>query len=235
MTKFIAVVSGKGGVGKTTSTLNIGQALNSLGKKVVLLDANLVTPNLAIHLGYMNPEGTVNKYLRKEKNLKEVLYLHESGISLIPASPSYSEFQKTNSQKLSKIFESLDNVAEVVLIDSPSGLGFDVDQILKNSDEVVVILNPNLSSVMDALKTIKLAKSHNNIITGVVLNMTHGGRHEMTSGEVQDVLGYPILANIRHDRKFRKSLHKQVPLHYKYPKSRSAQEFQKIAEHISLE
>src|SRR3989344_6455381 len=102
MTKFIAFVSGKGGVGKTTSTLNVGQALASLGKEVVLVDANIVTPNLAIQLGFMNPEGTLNKFLRKEKSLKEITYLHESGISLIPASPSFHEYQKTKSKDLSK-------------------------------------------------------------------------------------------------------------------------------------
>ena len=72
MTKFIAIISGKGGAGKTTTTLNLGHAISELGKKVVLLDANLTTPNLAIQLGLMNPEGTLNKYLRKDKSLKEI-------------------------------------------------------------------------------------------------------------------------------------------------------------------
>src|SRR3989344_6573746 len=133
MTKFIAFVSGKGGAGKTTATLNVGQALTTLGKKVILVDANLVTPNLAIHLGFMNPEGTLNKFLRKEKSLKEITYLHESGLSLIPASPSLSEYQKTNPQKLNKLFDLLKNTADFVLIDAPSGLGYDVHQILKSA------------------------------------------------------------------------------------------------------
>ena len=89
------------GVGKTTSTLNVGQALVNLGKNVVLLDGNIATPNLAIHLGFMNPEGTLNKFLRREKSLTEITYLHESGISVIPSSPSYAEFQKTSLQKMS--------------------------------------------------------------------------------------------------------------------------------------
>ena len=115
MTKFIALISGKGGVGKTTATLNLGHALSNLGKKVLLLDANFMTPNLALSLGYLNPEGTVNKFLRKERNIKEVTYLHESGISIIPASPSYEEFLKTNPQNLTEIFEHLDNSADFVL------------------------------------------------------------------------------------------------------------------------
>ena len=235
MTKFIAFVSGKGGVGKTTSTLNVGQALINLGQKVTLLDANLMTPNLAIHLGFINPDGTVNKFLRKEKSLPEVIYLHESGLSLIPASPSYNEFQKTNPQQLTEIFEHLENSTNFVLIDAPSGLGYEVSQILKNTDEVVIVVNPNLSSVTDALKTIQLAKAHNNIISGIILNMTHRGWHEMKPQEIENILGHPIIANIKHDRKIRKSVHQQMPLNYLYPKSSSAREFKKVAQQLHFE
>ena len=94
MTRFIALISGKGGVGKTTSTISIGQALSKLGRKVMLLDANLMTPNLASHLGFINPPATLNHFLRKENELHEVTYLHSCGLPLIPASTSYQEFQK---------------------------------------------------------------------------------------------------------------------------------------------
>jgi len=234
MTRFIALVSGKGGVGKTTSTLNLGHALACLGKKVLLLDANLVTPNLALHLGMLTPDGTLNQFLRKEKSLQEVTHLHESGVSLIPSSPSYSEYQKTNSQSLSEIFEHLDDTADYVLIDSPSGLGYEVSQVLKNSDEALIVVNPNLSSVMDGLKTIQLAKENQNIITGAILNMSNNGRSELKPSEVARILGIPIIANIKHDRKVRKSLHQQSPLTYLYPRSKSAKGFKAVAEYISL-
>ncbi|MBU1974172.1 MAG: AAA family ATPase [Nanoarchaeota archaeon] len=94
MTKFVALVSGKGGVGKTTSTINLGYALTSLGKKTILLDANLTTPNLALHLGFIDPEKTLNEFLRKESSLQEITYQHDSGINFIPASHAYQESQK---------------------------------------------------------------------------------------------------------------------------------------------
>jgi len=234
MTKFITIASGKGGVGKTTAAINLGQALTDLGKRVIVVDSNIVTPNVGIHLGLLNPEGTINKFLRKEKALKDIIYTHESGLSIIPASPSYIEFQKTNPQKIVEIFEHLDDLAEIVILDAPSGLGYEIEQILKHSDEVVVVANPNLSSVMDALKTIEIARANDNIIAGVVLNMSHRGRHEMTTQEVEHILNYPIIANIKTDRKIRKSLHRQLPLNFLYPRSRSAKEFHKLAEHLTL-
>jgi septum site-determining protein MinD len=233
MTKFISVVSGKGGVGKTTATLNVGKALVNLGKKVVLVDANLFTPNLAIQLGFVNPEGTLNKFLRKERKIKDITYLHESGISVIPSSPSYTEYQKTNPQKLGYIFDQLDNTSDFVLVDSPSGLGYEVNEVLRHSDEVLVVVNPNLSSVMDALKTIKLAKQHNNTVAGIILNMSNNGRHELKPEDIEQALGYHIISNIKFDNKMRKSVHKKMPLSHLYPRSRSAKEFRKVAEHLS--
>jgi len=235
MTKFIAMVSGKGGVGKTTSTLNVGQALVNLGNDVVIVDGNIATPNIAIQLGFMNPEGTLNKFLRKEKGLTEITYLHESGLSIIPSSPSYNEFQKTNPQKLHKIFEHLDDTAEFVLIDSPSGLGYDVHQILKNTDEVLVVANPNMSSLVDALKTIQLAKANDNIIAGIILNRTNKGKNELSLSEVEKILGYHVLAEVKECKKIRASIHKNMPLNYLYPKSKSAKEFTKVAKHLALD
>ena len=119
-----------------------------------------------------------------------------------------------------KIFDHLKNTADFVLIDAPSGLGYDVHQILKNTDEVVLVVNPNLSSVMDALKTVQLAKESNNAIAGVILNMTNGGKDELSEKEVESILELPIIANVKYHRKVRKATHKQMPLTYLYPRSK---------------
>ncbi|MBI2151658.1 P-loop NTPase [Candidatus Woesearchaeota archaeon] len=235
MSKFVAFVSGKGGTGKTTATLNVGQALVNLGKKVLLLDANLVTPNLALHLGFTNPQGTVNKFLRREAGLKDIIYLHESGLALVPASPSYTEFLKTNSQDIGEVFDHLDNLADLVLVDAPSGLGPEVSEVLKNCDEAVIVVNPTLSSIMDALKTIQLAKKHNTTMAGLLLNLSNKGKHELKPEEIEEILSLPIIANVRQDKKFRKALYNQAPLTYLYKRSKPAKEFRKMAEHLSLE
>ncbi|HLC70563.1 MAG TPA: AAA family ATPase [Candidatus Nanoarchaeia archaeon] len=107
--------------------------------------------------------------------------------------------------------------------------------MLKNTDEVLIVANPTLSSVMDALKTIELAKANDNMITGVILNMTHGGRHELKQSKVEEILGYPVIANIKRDTKIRKALHKQMPLNHVYKWSRSARQYTKVAQHITMQ
>jgi len=234
MTKFIALVSGKGGVGKTTATINLGHALTKLGKNTLILDANLSTPNLALNLGLTNPKKTLNGFLQKREELKEIIQTHKSGINFIPTSPSYSELLNTNMEDITEIFEHLENHYEFVLVDCPSGLKDDLSHVLMNTDEALIVVNPNLSSVMDALKTTHLAEAHNNTIAGVLLNKTNKGKHELKPQEVEEILGHKIIGNIRTDKKIRKALHLSSPLNHLYPRSKSAKTFQKIAEHLSL-
>lgn len=229
MTKFVAIVSGKGGAGKTTTAINLCQALTELGKNSIVLDANLATPDLALHLGSINPKNTLNQFLRLERELHEVICRHESGISYIPASPSYSEFKRSDYKKLPEMFEHLDDSAELVLVDSPSGLGSEVSEILKNTDEALIVVNPYLSSVIDALKTIQLAEESNNIITGIILNMSNKEHQELKKTEIEKMLGRPIIGNVKFNKKMKKSLHKNMPMNYLYPRSEAAREYRKIA------
>lgn len=237
MTRFVALISGKGGVGKTSVTLNLGHSLANQGKKVVLVDANLATANLGHHLGKVSHTGTLNQFLRKEKHIHEVLQQHESGFSYIPASSSYLEFQKTNPERIGKVMEHLDRAHDIVLFDAPSGMGTDLSTLLEHTDEVLVVTTPTMSSVMEALKSMEVAKAKGNILTGVVLNMTHGGKHELSEKEVKELLGVPIIANIGHNRKMHQAQHNGLPLAEMGIFSRwsqPAKEFQKLSDHILM-
>lgn len=233
MTKFIAFVSGKGGVGKTTTTLNLGYSLAQLGHRVTLVDANIATPNLAIHLGLLNPKNTLNNYLRKEIGLDKATYQYEGGFSFIPASPSLQEFHKTSLLNLSRLYKELDEKTDFVLIDSPSGLGSEVNQILKNTDEVVIVVNPTLTSVMDALKTIKAARAQNAFIAGVILNMARRFGRELKAEEIESILEHPIIGKIPKSNRIQNSLHSQEIFASVHHLSGIAREYKKVAEYLS--
>lgn len=232
MTKFIAIISGKGGAGKTTTALNLGSALLKLGKKVILLDANFATPNLASHLGIASPKTTLNDFIKKKNSLQEVTHLHYSGLIFIPSSVSYQEFKKAHPDKLSEIFEHLENLADFVLVDCPAGLGYELTQILKNTDEALVVTNPNLSSVIDALKSKELAYEHNNSLPGFILNLTHKGKNELKAEEIEKTLNLPLLADISEDKKIKKALYKRAPSFYLYPWAKSSKQYLKLAEYL---
>jgi septum site-determining protein MinD len=236
MTRFVALISGKGGVGKTSLTLGLGQALADFDKNVVLLDANLTTPNLGLHLGLLNPNATLNEFIRKERSIKDIIHDYkEHGFSIIPASTSFAESQKTNPMKISKVFENLAGTFDFVLVDCPSGLGNDLREVLKHTDEAVVVVNPTNSSVMEALKAVELAKTQDNIITGAILNMTSWwSSHELKKKEIEDILGVQVVAELKNDRKVKKALYQSLPLNYLNPNTRSAKEVDKLASYLMM-
>ncbi len=233
MTRFIALISGKGGVGKTTSTINLAHALMNHGKSVLIVDANLVTPNIGLHLGLIDAETSLNHFLEKKNSIHEIIHTHDSGLAFIPASSSYNIFKNTDQEKLGKIFDHLNGLADFVLVDAPSGLGEDLKKILEHTDEALTVVNPTNSSLMEAVKSIELARSMHNTIPGVLLNMSSWfGSHEMASAEVEEILGAHVIANVYRDNKIKKSVHNQVPLQFHYPRSRSAKQYQQLAEFL---
>ncbi|MAH03585.1 hypothetical protein CMI39_02245 [Candidatus Pacearchaeota archaeon] len=94
MKKLIVITSGKGGVGKTTSAVNLGAAVNHFGRDVLVVDGNLTTPNVGIHLGSPEVPVSLNHVLSEKADISEAIYEHESGIKILPSSLSIKELKK---------------------------------------------------------------------------------------------------------------------------------------------
>src|SRR3989344_513217 len=100
MSRFIVITSGKGGVGKTTTAVNLATAINSFDEDVLLVDVNLTTPNVGLHLGAPVVPITLNHVLDGKADLVDSIYEHESGTKVIPASLSIKELKKLNDRDL---------------------------------------------------------------------------------------------------------------------------------------
>src|SRR3972149_10622941 len=103
MTRIIGIISGKGGVGKTTTVSNLGTALVDMVKKVIILDANVTTPNLSLHLGIPFYPITLHDVIKRKAPIEKAIYNHVSGLKIIPASLAASEVKDIDMDK----FESL--------------------------------------------------------------------------------------------------------------------------------
>ncbi|MBI4174544.1 MAG: AAA family ATPase, partial [Candidatus Aenigmarchaeota archaeon] len=123
MTRIIAVVSGKGGVGKTTMVANIGTALSKMGKNVIILDANLTTPSLGMHMGVPLYPVTLHDVLKGRANIKDAVYKHESGVKIVPAGISLRDMRGVDSKDLPNALLDLLGSAEIILLDAAAGLG----------------------------------------------------------------------------------------------------------------
>src|SRR3989338_5144950 len=95
MAKLFVVTSGKGGVGKTTTAINLGAALNYLNQDVIVVDANMETPNVGLHLGAPIVPVTLNHVLSGKASLGEAIYEHASGTKILPSSLSLKDIKKT--------------------------------------------------------------------------------------------------------------------------------------------
>ncbi|MBS3098366.1 cell division ATPase MinD [Candidatus Woesearchaeota archaeon] len=228
MTKFIAVVSGKGGTGKTTTAVNLAASLNNLGRDVILLDGNLTTPNIGIHLGMDAPVGLYD-ILKGKNNLSEAIYLHPSGLMIIPSNVNLEPASNYN-KKLSSILLDLVGKSEIVIADSATNLGEDTLSILKSSDEAIVVTNPNLPAITDALKTIKIAEDCGSVVIGVVLNRITNNRLDIPVKDVKNMLDKPIIAEIPEDKKVQESILIRHPLVYSHPNSAASIKFKRLAD-----
>ena len=232
MTKVYTIISGKGGVGKTTTTINLATSLNYLGEKVVIVDANLTTPNVGIHLGAPIVPITINHVLNNPIKFEEAIYEHESGTKVMPASLSLRETEKINYNKLPELIRKIRKITDYIFIDSAAGLGEEARAAIDSCDEIIIVTNPEMSSVTDALKTIKLAEEKGKPIVGVILTRYRGKSYEMSIPNIRDMLEVPILGIIPEDDAIKVSQYLKNSVIYTHPRSKAAKNYFSISKKL---
>jgi len=229
MTKYLAILSGKGGVGKTTSALNLGIALSKYKRDVVVVDADINMPNIALSLGSTNLPIYLNHALKGKNSIIEAVYSHPSGMKIIPASIRYDDIQGVDVNSLGKHLGYLDNKTELVIVDCPSGIGQEVKSVLEKCDDAIIVTNPDLVSVTDALRTIHFTEAQGVTVLGVVVNKMKQGLDEMSIDNVETMLGKPILSEIPHDTKILDSINRKHPIVYTNPDNTSSRNYKQLA------
>ena len=229
MTRFIAVVSGKGGVGRTTTLINLGIALKKLGIDTTILDADITSPNLALILGAPNTSNNLEDALQGKKHISDTTYKHQSGIKIIPSSLST---EKTVSlEKLSDVLPDLIGITEIVLIDCPSGLGIEAMQAINYADEVLIITNPDLISITDALRTIIKSEDLGKKVIGVVINKYDRYDRDISLKNSQTLLRKELLGVIPNHKSLINKQRKHPIMHIDSDSEVSG-EFLKVASKI---
>lgn len=229
MKKVIVITSGKGGVGKTTTAINLGAAINYFNEDVLIIDGNLSTPNVGIHLNSPEVPVNLNHVLSKKAEVFEAIYEHESGIKIMPSSLSISELNKIKPKKMKDFKEDFKNSSDYVIVDSAAGLGDEAVSIIDMADELILVTNPEMPAITDALKTIKLAEELKKPVLGIIITRVRKNNIEMQPETVKEMLEVPILGMVPEDISVQKSLNAKDAVVNVYPKSNASRAYKEIA------
>ncbi len=232
MGKIIGVVSLKGGVGKTTTVASLGAALSERGKKVLVVDGNLSSPNLGLHLNIIDPERTLHHVLNRSANLSDAIYEYE-GFDVLPA--SLYEKIKVNPLNLKNRLRSLKRKYDVIFLDSSPALNAETLGVILASDEVFVVTTPDHATLSTTIKAVRLAKNRGTPISGIIINKFYGKRFEVPLESVENSLDMPVLAVIPYDKNIIKALSHMEPFVFHKPNAKGSVEMKKLAAAMSGE
>jgi flagellar biosynthesis protein FlhG len=229
MVKVIAVTGGKGGVGKTNVTLNLAMAMAQMGKKVLVLDADLGLANCDVMLG-LRVEKNLFHVLSGEAELDDILIEGPFGIKIVPATSgtqSMTELSPAEHAGLIRAFSELRTAFDVLLVDTAAGISDMVLSFSRASQDVLVVVCDEPSSITDAYALMKiLSREHAvqrfKIVANMVRSLKEGQELFAKLSRVTDRfldVTLELVATIPFDENVRKAARKQKAFIDAFPKS----------------
>lgn len=229
MVRVFTVASGKGGTGKTTVTVNLGTTLAQFGKTTYILDADIGMANLGLVLGLEHVPVTLHEALSGKARIVDAIYEGPGGVKVVPSGISLQGFQEADPDKLREIIRELVVHCDLLLIDAPAGISREGVIPLAVADEVILVVNPELSSLVDALKTKVLTEVVGGHVYGAILNRAGSDKTEIVSQKIEKVLGVKIIGIIPEDPNVRRAASFKTPIVIKFPNSSASKAIRQIA------
>jgi septum site-determining protein MinD len=239
--RTILICSGKGGVGKTTLTANLGIALARQGHTVAVLDADFGLRNLDLLLGLENRiVYTAQEVLAESCRLEQALVRHkqEPNLSLLPAgNPRMLEW--LTPEDMQKIAGQLAERFNYVLIDAPAGVEQGFRNAAAAAREAIVVTNPEVSAVRDADRVIGLLHSMDIAPVQLILNRVRpqmmADQEMLSVDEISDMLALPLLGLVLEDQKVIVSTNRGEPLTLGDSSTPAARGYRNIARRLAGE
>ncbi|MBS3090020.1 P-loop NTPase [Candidatus Pacearchaeota archaeon] len=175
---------------------------------------------------------SLNHVLLGKARIADAIYEHESGTKIIPSSLSVKELKRLNHSKLKEVGKKLRKMADYIIYDSAAGLGEEAIAAIEAGDELIIVTNPEIPAVTDALKTSKVIEEMGKEVRGVIVTRVRGTRTEMPIANVRDMLELPILGVIPEDSAVQSALVMKDALIHTHPKSKAAKAYRLIAARI---
>lgn len=237
--QVIAITSGKGGVGKTSTSVNLATAMAMNGKQVMLLDGDLGLANVDVMLG-LQPTYNLSHVLEGQCTLDETILEGPNGVMVVPASSgkkNMAELTRVENAGLVRAFSELSRPLDVLIIDTAAGIADSVITFSQASQEVIVVICNDPASLTDAYALIKvLNRDHGvervQVLANMVSNLTEGKEvHESLRRVAERFLDVTLnfMGIIPHDEWLKRAVRRQCAVVQAYPNCAAAQAFMQIA------
>ncbi len=243
LVRVLSVTSGKGGVGKTNCVVNMAVSLARVGKRVLILDADLGLCNLDVMLG-LSPKYNINHVLRGEMKIEDIIVTGPSGIMVIPAASGIQELTNLSVEErlaLTSSIERLDTRVDIMIIDTGAGISNNVMFFNTAAQEIIVVVTPEPTSLTDAYALMKvLMKKHGEKSFKLLVNSVRGEKEgkniysiiSLVAGRFLNVsleyLGYVV-----QDEKVSRAVLNQRAVVDMFPETPASLCFKAISERIS--
>jgi len=239
MSRVIAVTSGKGGVGKTTFTINLAISLAAQGQRVFIIDADLGTANVDILLN-LTAKYNITHLLSGDKNLIDIALPGPGNITVIPGGSGLQSLTNLKESQFTQLINSLnqlDGLADIILLDTGAGISKDVSNFLLSADEIIVVTTPEPHAITDAYAINKVMRNLN--CQGKQMLVVNRADNEQEARLVAQKLSWVIrqylqreieyIGFIQDDRLVSRSLKQQHPFILSQPHSVPARNINTIA------
>lgn len=241
--QVLAVTGGKGGVGKSNVTINIAIELGKLGRRVLVLDADLGLANIDVLCG-IQPQGTLADVMRGDLSLDDIIMPVDENVSLLPASSGVSGMASLTQAQcggLIQAFSSMQTPIDTMIVDTPAGISHQVTAFCSAAREVLVVVCDEPTSVADAYATIKVLRNECQVKRiNVLVNKVGSSERALdlfdevvaaADRNLDVMLNY--LGAVPQDEKIRVGVCEQSPVVCSYPESRASIAFKKLAKTIN--
>ena len=241
--RVIAITSGKGGVGKTSIVANLGYAFAKMGKKVLILDADLGLGNLDVLLG-LAPKYNLSHVIMGERKIEEILVEGPGKMKILPASSGIQELTHLTREQKIQMFTQLDaliNSVDILFIDTAAGISPNVMDFNATAQEIVVVVSPEPTSITDAYALMKvLSLKYSEKVCKLLVNMTtrpDEGREvfrqlHLVTDRFLDITS-EYLGCILYDEKVTKGVKNQKIVSELYPDTQASRCFKDLARKIA--
>ncbi|GAX90542.1 MinD/ParA family protein [Effusibacillus lacus] len=243
--RVMAVTSGKGGVGKSNFSLNFALALTSMGKKVVVLDADVGFANIDVLIG-KSPGRTLADLILRRVSIWDILELGPLGIHYIAGGSGLQDLLSLKQDQVDYLVDELEELqgfADYLIIDTGAGLTEGTLRFILSADDIITVCTPEPTAITDAYALIKLVVKHNPAahIQLVVNRVTSAAEGKQVADKLVLVTNQFLhvqlqtLGYVFDDPKVSKAVKEQVPFYLQYPDSAASRSIDQLAKkHLNL-